>query len=61
LRLEPTADRWTALSSAIARVLPGSAVARAGVETAILDAWCRSAGLPVARALAGPGAARSLV
>jgi L-alanine-DL-glutamate epimerase-like enolase superfamily enzyme len=61
LRLEPTADRWTALSSAIARVLPGSAVARAGVETAILDAWCRSAGLPVARALAGPGAAWSLV
>jgi L-alanine-DL-glutamate epimerase-like enolase superfamily enzyme len=61
LRLESTADRWTALSSAIARALPGSAVARAGVETAILDAWCRSAGVSVARALAGSGAAQSAV
>jgi L-alanine-DL-glutamate epimerase-like enolase superfamily enzyme len=61
VRLEAGADRWTALSSAIARALPGSAVARAGVETAILDAWCRAAGVPLARALAGPGAARSPV
>jgi L-alanine-DL-glutamate epimerase-like enolase superfamily enzyme len=62
VRLEGGADRWTVLSSAIARVLPGSAVARAGVETAILDAWCRAAGVPMARALAGPGpAARSPV
>ena len=61
VRLEAGADRWTALSSAIARVLPGSAVARAGVETAILDVWCRAASVPLARALAGPGAARSPV
>jgi L-alanine-DL-glutamate epimerase-like enolase superfamily enzyme len=55
LRLESSADPWAALSAAVARALPESAVARAGVETAILDAWCRAAGVPLARALAGGG------
>ena len=55
LRLETSADPWAALSAAVARALPESAVARAGVETAILDAWCRAAGVPLARALAGGG------
>jgi L-Ala-D/L-Glu epimerase / N-acetyl-D-glutamate racemase len=55
LRLESSADPWAALSAALSRVLPDSAVALAGVETAILDAWCRAAGVPLARALAGGG------
>ncbi len=55
LRLESSADPWAALSAAVARALPESAVARAGVETAILDAWCRAAGVPLSRALAGGG------
>jgi L-alanine-DL-glutamate epimerase-like enolase superfamily enzyme len=42
------------LAAAIARGLPHSAVARAGVESAILDAWCRAAGVSVARALGAP-------
>ena len=53
MRLQSSADPWGALSAAVARALPDSAVARAGVETAILDAWCRAAGVPLARALAG--------
>jgi len=53
MRLQSSADPWGALSAAVARALPDSAVARAGVETAILDAWCRAAGVPFARALAG--------
>ncbi len=55
LRLQSSADPWRGLSAAVARALPDSAVARAGVETAILDAWCRAAGVPFARALAGAG------
>jgi L-Ala-D/L-Glu epimerase / N-acetyl-D-glutamate racemase len=35
--------------------LPGSAVARAGVEAAILDAWARLAGVPLFAALGGAG------
>ena len=35
------------------RALPGSSVARAGVEAAILDAWARLAGVPLWRALGG--------
>ena len=44
-------QRLTDVGSAVARALPGSAVARAGVETALLDAWARAAGVPLARAL----------
>jgi L-alanine-DL-glutamate epimerase-like enolase superfamily enzyme len=55
LRLEPSAEPWAALFAAVACVLPESAVARAGVETALLDAWCRAAGVSLARALAGGG------
>jgi L-alanine-DL-glutamate epimerase-like enolase superfamily enzyme len=46
--------RLSDLAAAVARALPDSAVARAGVETAILDAWSRLAGVSVARALGAP-------
>lgn len=35
----------------VADAIPGSAVARAGVETALADAWARLQGVPLARAL----------
>ena len=41
------------VNQAVTRALPASAVARAGVETAILDAWARSAGVSLATALRG--------
>jgi L-alanine-DL-glutamate epimerase-like enolase superfamily enzyme len=44
-------ERLTDVSDAVARALPGSVVARAGVEVALLDAWARLAGVPLARAL----------
>jgi L-alanine-DL-glutamate epimerase-like enolase superfamily enzyme len=40
-------------AGAAARALPGSAVARAGVEAALLDAWARLAGIPLYAALGG--------
>ena len=47
-------ERWGDVADAVARVLPGSAVARAGVEVALLDAWARAAGVPLAHALGLP-------
>ena len=50
------AGRWVATFADCERhvteALPESAVARAGVESAVLDAWARLAGIPLARALA---------
>jgi L-alanine-DL-glutamate epimerase-like enolase superfamily enzyme len=43
------------IGAAVARALPGSRVARAGVEAALLDAWARLARLPLHAAL-GPAA-----
>jgi L-alanine-DL-glutamate epimerase-like enolase superfamily enzyme len=43
--------RWSDVDEAVARLLPGSAVARAGVEVALIDAWARAAGVPLAHAL----------
>jgi L-Ala-D/L-Glu epimerase len=40
-------------TTVIQGVLPTSAVARAGVEAAIIDAWARLAGIPCARLLGG--------
>jgi L-alanine-DL-glutamate epimerase-like enolase superfamily enzyme len=48
----PMAGTESALETALGVALPGSPVARAGVETAILDAMARSAGVPL-RALLG--------
>jgi L-alanine-DL-glutamate epimerase-like enolase superfamily enzyme len=44
-------ERWSDVTDAVVRVLPGSAVARAGVEVALIDAWARAAGVPLAHAL----------
>jgi len=44
------------LTSALDAALGASAPARAGVEAAILDAWARAAGVPVARVLGGAAA-----
>jgi L-alanine-DL-glutamate epimerase-like enolase superfamily enzyme len=41
------------VNHAVATALPDSVVARAGVETAIVDAWARSAGVSLATALRG--------
>lgn len=46
-----------ALAAGVARVLPDSAVARGGLETAILDAWARLAGVPLAQLLGAPARA----
>jgi L-alanine-DL-glutamate epimerase-like enolase superfamily enzyme len=43
------------LERQVAAALPESAVARAGVESAILDAWARLQGVSVARLLGAPG------
>ena len=48
------------LDRLLAGELPGGAVARAGVESAILDAAARLAGVPLHRALGGPGAGEML-
>jgi L-Ala-D/L-Glu epimerase len=44
-------ERLQDITVAVARALPRSAVARAGVETALVDAWARMAGVPLARVL----------
>jgi len=44
------------VAAAVARALPRSSIARAGVEAAILDAWARLTGLPLYAALGGAGA-----
>ena len=54
LRGAPLADAG-AVASLLAEALPG-AVARAGVEAAVLDAAARLAGVPLHRALGGAGA-----
>jgi len=48
-RIADHADLQARLEAALVR----SVVVRAGVEAAILDAWARAAGVPLARALAG--------
>lgn len=45
--------RFEDVTSAVERVLPASAVARAGVEAAIVDAWARLAGISLWRAWGG--------
>jgi L-alanine-DL-glutamate epimerase-like enolase superfamily enzyme len=52
-RLQRLAD----LGDVVAAALPESAVARAGVESALLDAWARGAGVPLARVLGVSSAA----
>jgi len=49
------------VASAVARALPRSAIARAGVEAAILDGWARLTGLPLHAALGGGAGATELV
>jgi L-alanine-DL-glutamate epimerase-like enolase superfamily enzyme len=53
--------RFEDVTSAVERVLPASAVARAGVEAAIIDAWARLAGISLWRALGGPPPRPSLL
>ena len=42
------------LDAELTRMLPDAPAARAGIETAALDAWARLAGVSLARALGGP-------
>jgi L-alanine-DL-glutamate epimerase-like enolase superfamily enzyme len=53
-------ERFADLSALIDRLMPAGAVARAGVESAILDAWARAGGVPLRRAL-GDGESTSFI
>jgi L-alanine-DL-glutamate epimerase-like enolase superfamily enzyme len=49
------------LTAAVAAAAPGSTVARAGIESAILDAWARLMGVPLYVLLGGVSPARPIV
>ncbi|MBI4954247.1 MAG: dipeptide epimerase [Myxococcales bacterium] len=57
-RVEPLvvgadARRWRALAGELGRRIPESGAARCAVETAVLDALCRAAGLPLSAFFGG--------
>ena len=55
----PIAASESGLGTAIAAALPDAPVGRAGVETAVLDAMARVAGVPLRSLLGGPRGARA--
>jgi len=52
-----TLEEPAALSAALAEAVPDSVVVRAGVESAVLDAWARLGGLPLWQLVGGGSAA----
>jgi L-alanine-DL-glutamate epimerase-like enolase superfamily enzyme len=54
-----TLERPDALDDELRAIFPDSAVARAGVAAALVDAWARLCGVPLRRLLAGPAGAEA--